>query len=336
MRILLALLLAVGFVRAEPYVRWVDETGGVRREAVAEVLSESPSEIRLRLKSGRELTLPARGLLELVREAESEQEKELLSARQSAFAGERAEEVRPVLDRLATEGSKPWIREYAAAARAVLASWAGEKDAGGRIERFLKEHPDSRFVSDLYLAKARLDIRLQTVAEKAFDITEQLNEKIDKLGGPCVVRYRVFEDGARHVVGNNLMDYSFFAKVIDGRMTMEMDKARDAISYLLADCMSVRVILAREQSLAAHSLEKGQPPFGAMGRVKKLVPRSSYLLPELRSDIQFMLGDLYEKCGHADEAKAAFEEAFKLAPDARRRKNARERADRAGKKAPPR
>jgi tetratricopeptide (TPR) repeat protein len=336
MRFLIAILLAVGAVRAEPHVRWVDKTGGVRREAIAAVLSESPSEIRVRLKSGEEQTLPARGLLELVREGGSEQETELLRARQFALAGERAEAVRPILDRLAAKGTKPWIREYAAAARAVLASWTGEEDARERIARFLKEHPRSRFVSELWVANARLDIRLQTVAEKTFDVTGKAQEKIDELGGPRVIRVRVFEDELRHVVGKELMDYAFYEKVTDGRVRIELERAEDAVSYLLADCAGVRIKLVREQMLAAESLKKGQPPFGAMGRVQKLVPRSSYLIPELRSDVQYALGELYEQCGFADKAKTAFEEAFKLAPDARRRTNAREKADRAGETAPPR
>ena len=100
-RVLLSLLLSVSAAVGAPFVRWIDETGEVRREEIREVLAESPSKIEVRLSDGEVLALPADGLLDVVREREDEpEERALLEARVAVLAGGDLDVARKTLDRL--------------------------------------------------------------------------------------------------------------------------------------------------------------------------------------------------------------------------------------------
>jgi hypothetical protein len=336
-RVLAVLSLCACVAAAEPYVRWIDKTGGVQRREVDEVLAESASSLKLRLSGGEEFELALRSLLELVRERDSvAEERDLLRARQSALWGGELDEARPVLDRLAREGSKAWIRRDAACARAVLAAWAGEKDALERIEGTLKSHPDSRFTANLHVARARVQLRGAKSADKIFQTGEETFQEIGTAGGPCLVQQSVFRHATEHVLEKKIMEYSFFMNIIHGRLDGEVKDAKDVATHLVAESTRAWITLVRERILAAEIEALGRKPFGPQTRVERVRGACAFLLPELRADVHLCLGDLHERCGEPEKARAEFAAALKAAPDARRQRIARERADRQARKTPPR
>ncbi|MHC4819145.1 MAG: hypothetical protein ACYTF8_13940, partial [Planctomycetota bacterium] len=121
MRCLVLLLLACASFAA-PSVRWIDRLGDVHRQELKAVVAESAKEVTVETTEGKVVTVPVLRILTLVRESDrSEAERALLRAREDVAAGLRLDQARPVLDRLAATAAQPWVQEYAAAARAVLA-----------------------------------------------------------------------------------------------------------------------------------------------------------------------------------------------------------------------
>ena len=159
-------------------------------------LSESGGVIKVELKGARGtepkvLKLPIADLLDFVREDPGvAEQKQLLDSRMAVRAGFDFARARPVLDRLAAKATAPWMREYAAAAGAILARKAGEKDAAKRIDAFLKEFPESRFVGEVIVERAWI----------VADSTEHATDKVEAFGdafkeirrrkGPHFVAYR--------------------------------------------------------------------------------------------------------------------------------------------------
>ena len=197
MRVLIVTLaVATAALAGEPSIRWLDRTGGVRAAEVARTLAESGGVIKVELKGARGtepkvLKLPIADLLDFVREDPGvAEQKQLLDSRMAVRAGFDFARARPVLDRLAAKATAPWMREYAAAAGAILARKAGEKDAAKRIDAFLKEFPESRFVGEVIVERAWI----------VADSTEHATDKVEAFGdafkeirrrkGPHLVAYR--------------------------------------------------------------------------------------------------------------------------------------------------
>ncbi|MHC4161415.1 MAG: hypothetical protein ACYSUM_04695, partial [Planctomycetota bacterium] len=200
MRSLVLLLLAWPAVAA-PSVRWIDHLGTVHRQELQAVVAESAKEVTVRTTEGKVVTIPLFRILTLVREDDRrEDERALLRAREDVAAGLRLDQARPVLDRLAATGIQPWVREYAAAARAVLAERAGEKDGQERIDRFLERHPDSRFLSAMHLAAARLRARAPDLKDPITVVFMQAFGKIEELQGPLLLRFGAVVDSARLLI----------------------------------------------------------------------------------------------------------------------------------------
>ncbi len=142
LRTILFLLMALTAAPAlaEPHVRWIDANGKYRRESIAEVLEERFDRVKVRLVDGAELDIPGSAFLGLVRERDDvPEEAAFLRAREGALWGLDPDETRTVLERaLARKQAPAWMREYAAAGRALLAWRTQEKGALQRVDSFLE------------------------------------------------------------------------------------------------------------------------------------------------------------------------------------------------------
>jgi len=203
MRVLIVTLaVATAALAGAPSIRWIDRTGGVRAAEVARTLEESGGMVEVELKGARGtepkvLKLPIADLLEFVREDPGvAEQKQLLESRMAVRAGLDFDRARPILDRLAAKATAPWMRDYAAAARAVLARKSGEKDAEKRIDAFLKDFPESRFVGEVIIERAWI---VAASREHATDQVEAFGDafkEIRRRKGPHFVAYRCVPLGA--------------------------------------------------------------------------------------------------------------------------------------------
>jgi hypothetical protein len=309
-----------------PFVRWIDEKGDIHVDLVSEVLEESPSEVRVRMKDGSESVVRMARVIDMVRENEERaEEKELLAARRDVAAGILTDAGRATLDRLAKDGSEPWIREYAAAARALLADAARDEDAADRLKRFVEEHPRSRFVSDCVLAQARVRGRAHGSAfVKATGEMRVAHDRIAEIDGPLALRFRTLRDGTELVIPHQPINYTYFFGATYEGLVKETGDGKDYGAYLLLEAQAKWAFLLVEQRNAREEETAGRKPLGPLQEVKKLRDKSGLDLPEVRSDLERELGRLMVLCGDKEGARGAFERARDLAPDPRRREAAEE------------
>ncbi len=323
MRLLCLLLLGLP-AAAAPCVRWIDEKGDVHSDDVREVLAESPSEIRLRMPDGSERTVPMARVMDLVRESdEREEERSLLEARRDVAFGVRADAARKTLDRLARDGSLPWIREYATAARAILAERTREADAATRLQSFVAEYPSSRFQSDAVLAQAR--VRGRAHGEDVAKGTNELraaHDRIVELEGPLALRFRTLRDGTEIAIAYHPENYRYFFGPTHESLVPKTEG--DYGAFVLLEAEAKWAMLIVRQRDAEAEVAKGRPPVGALEEVRKLRDGSNLDLPEVRSDLERALGRLMLQCGDKEGARGAFERARDIAPDPRRREAAEE------------
>ncbi len=328
-RLLLAPLACLAFglpAAAAPYVRWIDEKGDVHPDEVREVLEESPSEVRVRLADGSERTVPMARVLDLVRESdERAEERALLAARRDVENGIRLDAARVALDGLARDGSLPWIREYAAAARSLLAERARDEDMAARLQRFVEDYPRSRFQSDAVLAQAR--VRARAHGKEVVKATTELrvaHDRIIELEGPLALRFRTLRDGTEIVSEYEPFNFTYFFDPAHENLLKETGDGKDYGAYLLLEAEAKWGLLIVQQRFAADEEAKGRPPRGALQEVKKLRDRAGLDLPEVQSDLERELGRLMLACGDKEGARGAWERARDLAPDAYRREAAAE------------
>jgi hypothetical protein len=322
-RLLCLLLLALPSAAA-PHVRWIDEKGDVHLVEAKEILEESPSEVRVRLPDGAERTILVARVIDVVRESdEREEESALLAARRDVAFGLRPDAARKTLDRLARDGSLPWVREYAAATRAILAERTREEDAGARLQRFVEEYPRSRFQSDAVLAQARVRGRAhgKNVAKGTNEL-RAAHDRIIELAGPLALRFRTLRDGTEIAIEYEPINYTYFFG--SAHESLARDLGQDYGAYVLLEAEAKWAMLLVQQLYAKEEEAKGRPPFAARDEVKKLVLRASLDLPEVRSDLERELGRLLLLCGDKEGARGAWERARDLAPDALRREAAEE------------
>jgi hypothetical protein len=320
-RLLCLLLLSIP---NGPFVRWIDEKGDIHVELVREVLEESPSEVRVRLADGSEKTVRMARVIDMVRENEDrEEERDLLAARRDVAAGILTDAGRKTLDRLARDGSQPWIREYAAAARALLAEAARDEDAAARLQRFVEENPRSRFQSDCVLAQAR--IRGRAHGEKVVKATVELraaHDRIAELDGPLALRFRTLRDGTELVIPYQPINFTYFFGPTHEGLVKETGEGKDYGALVLLEAQAKWGLLLVQQRNAKEEIAAGRKPFGPLQEVKQLRDRSGLDLPEVRSDLERELGQLMLACGNKEGARGALERARDLAPDPRRREAA--------------
>ena len=311
--VLLLSLLFAAPVAAEPFARWIDKTGGVKQAAVEHVLAEERTRVKLRLVGGAVLDLPVRGLLRLVREEDRDpDQRALLLARLGLELGPVAG-VDALLDRLAAGGKQPWIREYAAAARAIAAERAGEKDAATRLEGFLKDHPASRFHDAVLLARARLRAAGLSPPERAVQPFMKVFERFKNSHAALLTRYGILVDAGLLMADLDAEDAKGFIDSIAETLYEEFKD--DATAHLIAQSVFMRVKVIMIRRARKHVEKSGQKPLGALLDLRQLELESGFLIDEVRSELQFEIGATAEGCGDAAAAKAAFSKALRLAPD---------------------
>jgi hypothetical protein len=325
MRCLVLLLLAWPAVAA-PSVRWIDHLGTVQHEELRKVVAESGTEVTVRTLEGKVLTLPVTRILTLIREDDRrEEERKLLRAREDAVAGLRLDKARPVLDRLALSGGQPWIREYAAAARALLAERAGEKDARKRIDGFLERHTGSRFASAMYVAIARLRTGDPENPAPIEDVLMETFDKIVELKGPLLLRFGVVVEGTRMLIAREPENVSLYPSFVSKFLEDSTAETKDPGVHLVAQSCRAWASLVLFLHEGKQTAKLGRKPASALAEVRRLRDQSRLRLPELRSDVQRELGLLMVACDDPKGARTELEKARKLAPD-RARREAAERA----------
>jgi len=322
MRCLVLLLLACPAFAA-PSVRWIDRLGTVHRQELKAVVAESAREVTVKTTEGKVVTVPLLRILTLVREDDRrEDERALLRAREDVAAGLRLDQARPVLDRLAAADAPPWIREYAAAARAVLAERAGEKDAQQRIDRFLAQHPDSRFISAVYVAAARLRARDPDRKDPFEVVLAKASEKVDELQGPMLVRFGAVVEIVRLSLVLDPKNVHMHKDFAAGLLHEKTTDVKDMAVHIVAKSCDAWIKLAHMLDIAEKVTALGRKPHGSLVRVGRMCKWYREYLPEMRSDLHRELGLLKVACGDPAGARAEFEKARNLAPDRVRREAA--------------
>jgi Flp pilus assembly protein TadD len=322
MRCLVLLLLACASFAA-PSVRWIDRLGDVHRQELKAVVAESAKEVTVETTEGKVVTVPVLRILTLVRESDrSEAERALLRAREDVAAGLRLDQARPVLDRLAATAAQPWVQEYAAAARAVLAERAGEKDAQQRIDRFLTQHEDSRFLGAVYVAAARLRARNPDRKEPFEIVFAKAYEKVEKLQGPLLVRFGAAVELVRTALVIDPKNIDLHMELAAGLLKAKTRDAKDMAVHVVAKSCDSWIKLAHMIDTAKQVTALGRKPHGSLVKVGRLCKWSGHTLPETRSDLHRELGLLKLACGDPAGARPEFEKARNLAPDRVRREAA--------------
>lgn len=325
-----ALLLLAAAAAAAPEARWIDATGGLRAARVVEVLSESVARVEVRLEGGEKIEIPGRGLLSLVREREGvELERALLEARESAAWGIDLDRARASLERALADAPAEWVREYALAARAVVAERAGEKDAAERLEAFLRDFPDSRFVPEVLLARARLRSAAEADVEKAQAPFAEANREIRRLGGPWLLVQRARVEAARAILRRFPNEADFYLDSMTGALDGAAERGEEIAAKICARATKAWIELERHAADRADVAARGFAPLGPLARMEKLRDVWSFLLPELASDLRRECAETLLLCDRAADAEAEFRAAEEAAPDRVRRALAADGARRA-------
>ena len=324
--LLLALLAAPA--AAEPSIRWIDEKGSVHRAAIAEVKSESATEIKIEQSDGKPLTVLTSRLLTMVREDDTDPEQRaLLRARGSTYLGGGLADARATCDRLIKNGKQEWIREYAAVHRALIAVRAREPGARKRVLDCLDKYPSTRFLGRLIFARAQAQARGAKTAWEAGEVFDLAFDDIQHAKGPVVIAFECFiEQGRLHATGD-WRSVASFAQGLRGRFARELEEARpDGGLSVVLESAILRIEMAWHEERYADAKRRGDKPVAPRDALVALRRRGAIFLPSLRSDIAHLLGRTQAACGDSTDAKASFAASLKLAPDPWRRARAARRA----------
>ncbi|MHC4952251.1 MAG: hypothetical protein ACYTGZ_00050 [Planctomycetota bacterium] len=317
--VLVALALAIpasGAPLEGPSIRWLDATGDAHRAAVKKTISESDTAIEVELKDpgkGKPATLKLKvaDLLEFIREDRKvAEQRRLLDARTAVAAGLDLKNAAAALDSLAQEGSAAWIREYAAAFRAIAARRVGDKNAAQRIQAFLRAHPKSRFVFAVIHERAWIRSLALGGTKKSLEAFREGFEKIGAREGQLRVQYACLRDTAVR----NTQVFAGEAVNMKGAMRGVLIEMRPKPS--LAE-ITVRFSSGADWTIAEigefwRKAHAAKLPIGNYrDRLLTIEEGADLLLPGTRADLQLELGAIALAAGKKDEAKARFEQAKK-------------------------
>ncbi len=330
MRPLCALLLTAATAIAEPYVRWIDATGGYKRAPVTEVLGESLTEVRVRLADGTIEVIPGRSFLELVREREGvEEEGELYDARESVVWGTELEAAQRIFDRLLDRHHEGWIHEYAAAHRAILAQKLQEGDALARLDTFLGTHPQSRFRPSVLYARAAilaLDAPNAAMAMKKFvDAVVEVREA----GGPRIAESLGYLEVTLYMLRKFPTEGNFIVTTMQSTLENVEEKRTDMPSKICAASAREWIRLATLTRTRDEVVALAKRPYGPAERMVKVREATGFLLPELASDAAREIGETLLLCERPEDALRHLRAALEYAPDRRRKAMARGAVERA-------
>jgi len=324
MRALLVLLiLALPAVAGGPTIRWLDATGGLRSDAVLRTISETGDAIRVEIgesgKKPKELAVPLTDLLEFIREDErTPEQKRLFDARTAVRAGVDFDSVRPLLDQLVANATQPWMREYAEAARSILARRAGEKDADKRIAAFLKRHPQSRFVAEVLIERAWLKSAKVIGATGKMEPFGDAFKEINRRGGPFVVAYRCIPLAARinSSVGGRPtrpVRRAILGGILEERPEPSAPEATVRYGGESWFDLGVLAVGWRRARAAGVKFDSFVNP------IHELSESDGLALPEVRADIRLELATLCIAIGDTKRARSYLEATRKIPADAARR-----------------
>ena len=299
---------------SKPHIRWIDATGEVRNATVAKTLSEEKGIAHVELADGKATKIRFRALLEWIREDESNAEQmTLLDARMRVRAGVRLKGVAEELDHLAQKGSKPWIREYALAARAILAVRQKSEDASKRASKFMKTHTSSRFVAELLVARADVAAESATGAKEGLGAYLTAFRKIHKMGGPLRVQFRCFDGCA-----------AFNARHSHEKQTDLLTLLRAPVEtlYPKKDIVVATVEFSSESDMqlamldlqAANARKLGLSLSGIANDYRKLSTDTELCLPATRAESWFRMGEIALETGKSETARVHFKRARELDP----------------------
>jgi len=216
MRAVLVFLALAGSVRAAPVLRWLDATGGLQAAGVKRLIEESGTSLKVELeplasdpRKTRVLTIPLTKVLEFVREDDrDEEQKRLLGARTRVRAGVDLKAASATLDLLSEKGREEWVREYAAAFRAIAGRKLAERDAAKRMTAFLRAHPKSRFVCEVLRERAWAESLQLTDPIALLNPFGEAFKEVGKRGGPFRVQYWCIRDAAQRNVDTQVVEMS--------------------------------------------------------------------------------------------------------------------------------
>ena len=309
---------------ATPQLRWLDETGGLREVALTRVESESLTSVIAILENGKKIEVPGRTLIELVREDDQNaDQRRLLDARQSLAAGLADSKHIKLLDRLAADGKEDWIREYAAATRALLAQRLEEEDAAQRLEAFLEKHPNSRFVCHVLIAQAWLKTdKPGAGTDEVMEYFMPVAEEIHKRSGSLYQVGRCLLESTRIV--HKLNPASLEAHI--GYMEAASFSQEPGIcDIVIHKGFGTLMWLERVYEVRDNLLKAGKKPYGPRRDAVRLANTSGLLLPEVQCEVQLGVAQLELDLEHEEEARAALEKARTLARNPYRRAVVEER-----------
>lgn len=324
MRALLILLtLALPAVAGGLTIRWLDATGGVRSDAVLRTISETGDTIRVEIgktaENPKELVVPLPSLLEFIREDDRvPEQKRLFDARTAVRAGVDFDSVRPLLDRLVAGATQPWMREYADAARTILARRAGEKDSDKRIAAFLKRYPRSRFVAEVLIELAWLKSAKVIGATGKIEPFGDAFKEINRRGGPFIVAYGSIPLAARinaRVGGRPTLPVrrAILGGILEERPEPSAPEA--AVRYGGESWFDLGVLAVGWRRARAAGVKFGS----FVNPMHELSESDGLALPEVRTDVRLELATLCIALGDTKRARSYLEATRKFPADAARR-----------------
>jgi hypothetical protein len=312
-QILITAALA-GPALAKPRIRWIDATGEVRNAVVAKTISEEKGIVLVEFADGKAASIRFQALLEWIREDETKAEQmTLLDARMRVRAGVRLKGVAKELDHLAQKGSEPWIREYALAARTILAVRQKSPDATKLSSKFKKSHASSRFLAELMLASAEISAETAEGAKAGLGRYLTAFRKIHKLGGPLRVQFRCFDGCARFNAQHSWEKKTELITLLRAPVqTLYPNKGILVSTVELSTESDMLLVLLDFQ--AANARKAGLSLNGIASQYRKLSDNTELCLPATRAAPWFRLGEIELETGTREMARKYFKRARELDP----------------------
>jgi hypothetical protein len=330
---LLPVLLLAAAAHAVPVVRWIDKTGKIRADALAEVTEESAIGVEVRFADGTRRAIPGTSLIDMVRESERDPVQRELLALRTHTSGKDAAFTKSALEKIRARAKEAWMKEYAAAALALLSEESGETDA---LEAFLVRYPSSRFGPEILRARTRIRARSDPELTDAVDTFHKTYLHLLGSNASYVQVTGVMRDLVAHVLERDVAGMTFVRNGMIERLGQDAPRNAETgdVDVVWRTCaLSTKHWMALAEAVHERALlvKNGAALTATLRKIRKLKGSTSYLLPGLHSDVRRELGETLLLGGRPDEAEKEFRAAVEAAPDKARRQAAEEGSARARK-----